>query len=85
MKGQTPIEEYNKNLIQVIRNGVDIEEYILRNMLDEKRKQEQHTQSKVLEALEGFAKHLEKTGVFVMLDVEEYYETEVKPRYEREA
>jgi hypothetical protein len=35
-------------------------------------------QAKALEALEGFAKHLEKTGVFVMLDVEEYYETEVK-------
>jgi hypothetical protein len=57
-KEQTPIEEYNKNLIQVIRNGVDIEDYILRNMLDEKRKQEQYANAKVLEALERDLKDL---------------------------
>jgi hypothetical protein len=77
MKEQTPItaEAIARSFLDpCIVNPTeikDLEKYI-----------EQFAQAKVLEALEGFAKHLEKTGVFVMLDVEEYYETEVKPRYQ---
>jgi hypothetical protein len=79
-KEQTPIKDldyYKSNAEEeYIKTPISVLRYI--------SELESNTQAKVLEALEGFAKHLEKTGVFVMLDVEEYYETEVKPRYERE-
>jgi hypothetical protein len=79
MKEQTPIEW----LLSKINVNESVWEEIEKYESIAKQKEQKHTQSKVLEVLEGFAKHLEKTGVFVMLDVEEYYETEVKPKYEK--
>jgi hypothetical protein len=82
-KEQTPMKE----LLSIVEELKSKDQEVDTNGLEDwinsvgLGKEKEHTQAKVLEVLEGFAKHLEKTGVFVMLDVEEYYETEVKPKY----